>query len=417
MGWAEELPLMGQRAMASARLLSQASEAEKNGALQMMSRILLEHSERIIKANRLDLETGRRDGLTAALIDRLTLSEARVTAMAEGLNDVAGLRDPIGDTVKSWVNGDGLQISQLRVPLGVVGVIYEARPNVTSDAAALCLKAGNSVILRGGRDAYHSNRAIAAALSEALERTSLPRDAVQLLDAPQREASIALMQLNQLDVLIPRGGRGLKKSVEENARVPYIMTGMGNCHLFIDESADVAKARDIVVNAKCQRPGVCNAAETLLVHRGAAAALLPGLLAVLDAGGVELRADEEVRALFPGAAVATDDDWETEYLDMILAVKVVSSIDEAIEHINKYGTGHSEAIVTESWTNARRFQRQVDAAAVYVNASTRFTDGSVFGFGAEIGISTQKLHVRGPIGLEHLTSFKYVISGDGQIRR
>lgn len=417
MNWIDELPLMGQNAKKAAKLLARAGTEEKNRALHKVAEALRAGSEMIVGANRLDLEAGMESGLSKALMDRLTLNAARVEAMAEGVEEVAALPDPVNNTVKSWTNADGLQISQVRVPLGVIGMIYEARPNVASDVAALCIKSGNSVILRGGKEAFHSNRAVAKVISEALGKTSLPDCSVQLLDSPEREASIALMRLSDLDVLIPRGGSGLKKSVSQNARVPYIMTGMGNCHIFIDESADLEKTRRIAINAKCQRPGVCNAMETLLVHKNIAGALLPELLAELSANGVEIRGDEHVRKLFPSALAAVKADWDTEYLDLVLAVKTVADVDEAIEHISEYSTRHSDAIVTESWTNARKFQRLVDSSSVYVNASTRFTDGSVFGFGAEIGISTQKLHVRGPIGLEHMTSFKYVISGDGQVRK
>lgn len=417
MNWTDELPQMGQKAKNAARILAQAQTAEKNDALCAIASSLREYSEEIIAANRLDLEAGKASHLPNALMDRLMLDANRIEAMARGVDEVAALPDPVGETPKSWTNADGLHISQVRVPLGVIGMIYEARPNVTSDAAALCLKSGNAVILRGGKEAIYSNRAISKVFTRALSQTTLPAEAAQLLDTPDREASIALMQLQALDVLIPRGGLSLKRSVSENARVPYIMTGMGNCHAFIDESADMEKAKRIVINAKCQRPGVCNAVETLLVHRNAAAALLPELLPQLAARGVEIRGDEQVRMLFPGALQVTEEDWGMEYLDLILAVKIVAGLDEAIDHIAKYSTGHSEAIVTESWTNARKFQALIDSSAVYVNASTRFTDGSVFGFGSEIGISTQKLHVRGPMGLEHLTSFKYIVSGDGQIRK
>lgn len=417
MDWTKELPLMGQNAKKAAKLLAQTETEEKNRALHMMADALRAASGAITKANRLDLEAGMANSLSKALMDRLTLDAGRIESMARGVEEVAALPDPIGGTVKSWTNADGLQISQVRVPLGVIGMIYEARPNVAGDVAALCVKSGNAVILRGGKEASHSNRAVAKVIAEALGQSSLPNCAVQLLDTPEREASIALMQLGDLDVLIPRGGLSLKKSVSQNARVPYIMTGMGNCHIFIDESADIEKAKRIAINAKCQRPGVCNAMETLLVHKNIAGAILPELLAELSARGVELRGGDTVRGIFPGAAAAAEADWDTEYLDLVLAVKTVADIDEAIEHIDQHSTRHSDAIVTESWTNARKFQRLVDSSSVYVNASTRFTDGSVFGFGAEIGISTQKLHVRGPIGLEHLTSFKYVISGDGQIRK
>lgn len=416
MNWMEELPLMGKKAGLAARALALAGTEEKNDALYLLAEALRSNSAVILGANALDLQAARANGLPSATLDRLTFNEARIEAAARGLEDVAELPDPVGEMPKSWTNADGLQISQVRVPLGVIGMIYEARPNVTIDAAGLCIKSGNAVILRGGREALLSNRAIAGVLSDALVRTSLPKDALQLLDTPDRKASIAMMQLRDLDVLIPRGGVSLKKSVMEHARVPYIMTGMGNCHIFIDESADQEKAQRIVVNAKCQRPGVCNAVETLLVHKGVAGAFLPRCLAELEARGVEIRGDEYVRALFQNAIMATREDWEGEYCDLILAVKTVEDVDDAISHINEYSTQHSESIVTESWSNARKFQRYVDSAVVYVNASTRFTDGSVFGFGAEIGISTQKLHVRGPIGLEHLTSGKYVVSGEGQIR-
>lgn len=417
MDWRKELPLMGQKARKAARTMAGAGTDEKNGALLHMADALRENAADILTANAADLLAAQEAGLSGALVDRLTLTKSRVQSMAKGLEDAAALNDPVGKTLKRWTNSDGLKISQRRVPLGVIAVIYEARPNVTSDAAGLCLKSGNSVILRGGKEALHSNRAIAGVLRGALGQTQLPAEAVQLLDTPDREASISLMQLGDIDVLIPRGGKSLKSTVAEQARVPYIMTGMGNCHIFIDESADPEKAQKIVINAKCQRPGVCNAVETLLVHKNAVAETLPAILRQLDASGVEIRGDETVRALFPKAKAATDEDWSEEYCDLILAVKTVSCLDDAVEHINRYGTMHSEAIITENLTNAREFQRRVDSAAVYVNASTRFTDGSVFGFGAEIGISTQKLHARGPIGLEHLTSFKYLISGDGQVRR
>lgn len=416
MDWRKELPLMGQMARKAARAMAEAGTSEKNDALLCMAAALRENTADILTANAADLLAAQEAGLSDSLVDRLTLTDTRVESMAKGLEDAAALNDPVGKTLKRWTNSDGLKISQRSVPLGVIAVIYEARPNVTSDAAGLCLKSGNSVILRGGKEARHSNRAIAEVLRRALGQTQLPAEAVQLLDTPDREASISLMQLADIDVLIPRGGKSLKRTVVEQARVPYIMTGMGNCHIFIDESADPEKALEIVINAKCQRPGVCNAVETLLVHRNRAAALLPAILRQLDARGVEIRGDETARALFPKAKAASDEDWSEEYCDLILAVKTVNCLDDAIDHINRYGTMHSESIITENQANAREFQRRVDSAAVYVNASTRFTDGSVFGFGAEIGISTQKLHARGPIGLEHLTSFKYLISGEGQVR-
>jgi glutamate-5-semialdehyde dehydrogenase len=381
-----------------------------------MAEALRENSVRIIELNAADLEDGRKNGLSAAMMDRLTLNPARIEGMARGLLDVAALPDPIGDITRTWTTAAGIQISSVRVPLGVIGMIYEARPNVTSDAAGLCLKSGNAVILRGGSEAYHSNTAISDVLSRAVADSGLPGGAIQMLATREREASVALMQLHDIDVLIPRGGLGLKKTVMENARVPYIMTGMGNCHVFIDDSADHEKARRIVINAKCQRPGVCNAIETLLVHRGLSGEFLASLLSELAGLGVEIRGDEGTRALRPDAKTAAEEDWYAEYDDLILAVKVVSDMGEAIDHIQKYGTHHSDCIVTENYTNARKFQAEVDSAAVYVNASTRFTDGGEFGFGAEIGISTQKIHARGPMGLEQMTSIKYLINGDGQIR-
>jgi glutamate-5-semialdehyde dehydrogenase len=318
--------------------------------------------------------------------------------------------------LKTWRAGSGVTISKVSVPLGVIAVIYESRPNVTADASGLCLKSGNAVILRGGKEAYRSNVVIAETLRGALEETGFPADAVQMLATTDREASIALMRLRDIDVLIPRGGAALKRSVEENARVPYIMTAMGNCHVFIDESADLANARNITINAKCQRPGVCNAIETLLVHRNLSDEFISSLLGELISLGVRIRGDERIRSLCAEAAEATDDDWYEEYLDLILAVKTVGNVEEAIAHIEKYGTRHSDCIVTENYTNALKFQSSVDSAAVYVNASTRFTDGGEFGFGAEMGISTQKLHARGPIGPEQLTAEKYIVNGTGQIR-
>lgn len=416
MVWKEELAIMGGRAKKAAGILATAPTSRKNEALRKMADNLRQNKSTIVRANAEDLEHGRSAGLSEALLDRLALTDARIESMAKGLEDIADFRDPIGAVCDMWTTQSELRIRRVRVPLGVVGIIYEARPNVTADAAGLCLKSGNAAILRGGKEARKSNAAIADILREAIRESGLPQDVLQMLGHTEREAQIALMQLQDIDVLIPRGGVNLKKSVQEHARVPYIMTGMGNCHIFIDESADPAKAEAIAINAKCQRPGVCNAMETLLVHRHIASALLPGLLFKLAALDVEIRGDEAVRALFPQATEATEEDWATEYCGLILAVRVVRDIDEAMEHIRRYSTQHSEAIVTESYANARTFQNCVDASAVYVNASTRFTDGSEFGFGAEIGISTQKLHARGPMGLEQLTSTKYVIDGTGQIR-
>ncbi len=401
----------------AARRLRNTSTLEKNAALLAMADALEAQSDRILAANREDVEAAKAKGISKALIDRLTLNQERLTAAAEGLREVAALPDPVGVTVSMGRRPNGMEVGRVRVPLGVVAIIYEARPNVTVDAAGLCLKAGNAVILRGGSDAFRSNKAIVEAMESALRATSLPEKSIQMVEDTSRASAEELMRLTGLvDVLIPRGGRGLIQSVMENATVPVIETGEGNCHIFVDEDADLKQALDIVVNAKCQRPGVCNAVETLLVHRAAAGEFLPKAAEELKARGVVLRGCAESRALVPWLEAAGEDDWETEYLDLILAIKIVGSLDEAVEHIERYGTGHSEAILTSSYRNARRFLEAVDAAAVYVNASTRFTDGQQFGLGAEIGISTQKLHARGPMGLEELTSTKYVIYGSGQVR-
>ena len=412
----QELVGMGERARAAARVLSTARTEDKNGALRTMAAAIREDSAAILGENAKDLEDGNAAGLSAATLDRLALDEARIEGMASGLEEIAALRDPIGEVTGMWTVEQGLRIGRVRVPLGVVGIIYEARPNVTADAAGLCLKSGNAVILRGGREALRSNAAIARSLRSAAADAKMPEGTVQLVSDPGHEASLALMQLQALDVLIPRGGRGLKKAVTENARVPYIMTGDGNCHTFVDASADPDMALSIAINAKTQRSAVCNAMETLLIHRDVAKEFVPAVMEALAARGVELRGDEAVRALYPQAKPATEEDWATEYHDRILAVRIVDGIEEAMDHIHRYGTKHSEAIVTESYANAQRFLSGVDAAAVYVNASTRFTDGGVFGFGAEMGISTQKLHARGPMGVEQLTSTKFVVYGSGQIR-
>lgn len=416
MSWKDELEAMGRRAADAARRMATTPTEVKDAALRAMASALRKNATQIMEQNRLDLEDGRAAGLTNALLDRLALNESRVEGMATGLEEIAAFRDPVGEVSGMWNGDKGIRIGRVRVPLGVIGIIYEARPNVTADAAGLCLKSGNAVILRGGKEALRSNVIIAQILSEAALASGIPEGAVQLLTTPDREASIALMQLRYLDVLIPRGGLGLKKSIMENARVPYIMTGVGNCHTFVDASADMEKAVKIVVDAKCQRPGVCNAMETLLIHRDIAPGFIPVGLKALADRGVEIRGDATVCSLFPAARPATDEDWETEFYDLILAVRVVDSMEAAMEHIWHHGTQHSEAIVTENYTNAQAFLAGVDAAAVYVNASTRFTDGGVFGFGAEMGISTQKLHARGPMGVEQLTSTKFVIYGNGQTR-
>src|SRR5579871_3859992 len=406
-----------RRAKAAARRLATLGADVKNAALEAMAAALTECGAAILEANAADLEAGRERGLSEALLDRLMLNEKRLRAMAEGLQQVAALPDPIGQVIAGGRRPNGLEIQRVRVPLGVVGVIYESRPNVTADAAGLCLKSGNAVILRGGSEAIRSNTALARLLATAAGRAGLPPDSLQLIETTDREAALALMQAEGwVDVLLPRGGEALKKSVLENATVPVLASLGGNCHTYVDSRADLAMATEIAFNAKVSRPSVCNAMETLLVHAEVADALLPGLGARLAEAGVELRGCERTCARLPQATPATEADWETEYLALILAVRVVDSLDEALDHIARYGTGHSEAIVTEDYRAAERFLREVDAACVYVNASTRFTDGYEFGQGAEVGISTQKLHARGPIGLTELTTYKTLVRGNGQTR-
>jgi glutamate-5-semialdehyde dehydrogenase len=413
----EEVRTMAERAQVAARRIANSSSSERNAALNAMAEALVSEEATILQANSEDVEAARKKGTSAALLDRLALNKARVAAMAEGLRQIAALPDPLGEVLEGWRRPNGLEIQRVRTPLGVVGIIYEARPNVTADAAGLCIKSGNACLLRGGSEALASNAAIADALSGALVQAGLPADGVQLVRSADREAARALMRMNGLvDVLIPRGGEGLIRSVVENATVPVIETGTGNCHTYVDGSADLEMAAEIAYNAKCSRPSVCNAMETLLVHEVIAEDFLPPLAERLRAAGVELRGCERTQQILPGIIAATEEDWATEYLALILAVKVVSGLDEAIAHINRYGTRHSEAIVTEDYSAAQRFVREVDAACVYVNASTRFTDGFEFGFGAEVGISNQKLHARGPMGLRELTTYKYVIRGDGQVR-
>lgn len=408
---------LGTQAKASTKFLAHASTKEKNEALNKMAQSLLDHKEQILEANQQDTAAAADNGIADTMLDRLTLTDERITAMAEGLRDIALLSDPIGLVKHMWTNEAGLRIGQQTVPLGVIGIIYESRPNVTSDAAGLCFKSGNVVILRGGKEAFHSNKAIVEVLQKGLESTSFPKEVIQLVEDTSRETAREMMQLNRyLDVLIPRGGANLIKTVVENATVPVIETGTGNCHVYIDQSAELEMAKDIIVNAKTSRPSVCNAAETLLIHESVAEDFLPVIEKALAEWNVELRADEAAQAILTQSVPATEEDWETEFLDYILAVKVVSSIDEAIDHINHYSTGHSEAIVTSDYSASQRFHKEVDSAAVYINASTRFTDGFEFGFGAEIGISTQKLHARGPMGLPELTSTKYIVFGEGQIR-
>lgn len=414
-----KLQEMGQKAKAAARVLANAG-AKKDAALSSIADGLVANVERIIHANKIDLEQARAGGMSESMLDRLTLSEARVKDMAEGARQVQAQTDPIGRILSGEVRPNGMKIEKVAVPLGVIGMIYEARPNVTADAAVLCLKAGNAVILRGGKEAIHSNTAIAEVMRDAVESAGLPRDSIQLIEDTSRDSAVELMSLTEyLDVLIPRGGAGLIRSVKENSRVPVIETGVGNCHVYVDDSADLEMAAKIIFNSKTSRPSVCNAAETLLVHSAVAEQFLPIAKKMLDEKKVQLRADERaLRNLETCDTVipAVEEDWATEFSDYILAVRVVDSLDEAIEHISKYSSGHSEAIVTNNYQHAREFTARVDAAAVYVNVSTRFTDGGQFGLGAEIGISTQKLHARGPMGMNELTSQKYIITGDGQIR-
>lgn len=391
--------------------------SDKERALEAMAIALEKNIDCIIEANKLDLKIAKENGRGAAFLDRLTLNESRIKNMAEGLRGVKALPDPIGETVSMWRRPNGLEIGQKRVPLGVVGIIYESRPNVTADAIGLCIKTGNAVVLRGSSEAINSNAAIVDIMAKAAYESGIPEGAIVLIKDTSRESVKQMMRLNGLiDVLIPRGGAGLIKTVIEEASVPVIETGVGNCHIYVDGEADLDMALDIVINAKTQRPGVCNAVETLLVNQKIAEVFLPVVVDKLRAKGVEIRACQRTLDIVPDVALAQEEDWSTEFLDYIIAVKVVDEIDAAIEHINRYGTGHSEAIVTSNYFNAEKFLEMVDAAAVYVNASTRFTDGGEFGFGAELGISTQKLHARGPMGLKELTTIKYIVRGQGQIR-
>ena len=410
------LETMGKKAKEAARALAKAGP-KKTAALQAAARALLARQEELLAANRADVEAGEAAGMRDSLLDRLRLTESRIAGMAQALREVAEAPDPVGRVLSGEVRPNGLQIQKVTVPLGVIGIIYEARPNVTSDAAGLCLKAGNAVILRGGKEAFRSNLAVTQVLRDALEESGLPADCVQLVEDTSRQSAQELMGLTgYLDVLIPRGGAGLIRAVKENSRVPVIETGVGNCHAYVDAAADLDMAADIVYNAKCSRPSVCNAIETLLVHEKIAGEALPRIKSRLDEKQVELRGCEKTRAILPGIAAAAEEDWATEYNDYILAVKVVGSLEEALGHIARYSSGHSEVIVTEDYSAAQRFLEEVDSAAVYVNASTRFTDGGEFGLGAEIGISTQKLHARGPMGLEQLTSTKFLVRGKGQVR-
>ncbi len=409
---------MGLAAKAAERILGVADTNTKNKALEAMADALEANADKIISANEADLANGASSGMKESLLDRLRLTSARIAGMADGIRQVAALADPIGEIIEGSVRPNGMKIQRVRVPLGVVGIIFEARPNVTSDAAALCLKSGNACILRGGKEAIHSNMAIADVLRQAVQSAGLPSDCIQLVSDTSRESANQMMRMNQyLDVLIPRGGAGLIRAVVENSTVPVIETGVGNCHVYVDSTADTEMAANIIYNAKTSRPSVCNAIETILVHKDIAEKALPVIKARLDEKKVELRGCERTRAILGDSVVpATDSDYATEFLDFILACRVVDSLDEAIEHIAKYSTGHSECIVTSDYFSAEKFTSSVDSAAVYVNCSTRFTDGGEFGLGAEIGISTQKLHARGPMGIRQLTSSKFIIQGDGQIR-
>ena len=407
-----------KKARAAAFELAKLSTETKNNALCKMANALETNADRILSANREDAEAAKAKGMKPALLDRLVLDKRKIETMARSLREVAALPDPVGAILNSWTRPNGLIIGQLRVPLGVVGVIYESRPDVTSDAAGICIKSGNAVILRGGSDAINSNITIGAILRDALTDTAVPTDAVQVISSTERSVAEEFMQMREyIDVLIPRGGADLIKTVIEKARIPVIETGTGNCHVYVEEDADLDRAILIVINAKCQRPGTCNAAEKLLVNSNIAELFLPKAIAALREQSVEVRGCEQTIKIVPDVKPATEEDWYKEYLDLIIGVKVVKNLDEAIAHINKYGTKHSEAILTSNFDKALRFMREVDAAAVYWNASTRFTDGNQFGLGAEIGISTQKLHARGPMSVQHLTTTKYCVLGSGQIRK
>ena len=414
----EYLDTLGRQAIDAKQLLQSLTTTQKNQALEQAAASLIDKQDRLLAANEKDYQKAKEAGMAEGLLDRLKLSADRIEAMAQGLRQIASLPDPIGEVMECFDRPNGLHIKKVRVPMGVVGIIYEARPNVTADAFGLCFKTGNAVILKGGRDAFYSNQAITEIIQEALEKEGISQHALQLIAHNDREVTTAFMQLKEyVDVLIPRGGAGLIRSVVENSTIPVIETGTGNCHIYVDEEADLEKAVPIILNAKTQRIGVCNACESLLVHRKIAQKILPALGRALQEKQVEIRGDQTVLDQIPGACPATEEDYGREYLDLILSVKTVDSLEEAIAHINHYNTGHSDAILTENKAHAEKFLREVDSACVYVNASTRFTDGFEFGFGAEIGISTQKLHARGAMGLRELTSYKYQIIGNGQIRQ
>lgn len=413
----EYLKHLGEKAIAAKYELQKLTTSEKNKALGAAASALTDASERILAANRKDYEIARTNGMSEGLLDRLELTSGRIANMAEGLLQIVELEDPVSEIIESFDRPNGLHIDKVRVPMGVVGIIYEARPNVTVDAFGLCFKTGNAVILKGGKDAFYSNKAITEVIREALLSINITADAIQLIEDNDRAVTTAFMKMKQyVDVLIPRGGAGLIRAVVENSTVPVIETGTGNCHIYVDAEADLNKAVPIIINAKTQRIGVCNACESLLIHEEIAGELLPVLGNALRAKNVEMRGDKKVQELIPDVIEAAEEDYGTEYLDYIISMKTVSSVEEAVAHINKYNTKHSDAIITENKESAGIFLQGVDSACVYVNASTRFTDGFEFGFGAEIGISTQKLHARGPMGLRELTTYKYLIHGDGQIR-
>lgn len=412
-----ELILKGQKAKEASNILGNLSTDEKNKGLLAMADYLIKYKDFIIEANKIDLQEAMNRETAKTMLDRLALDKNRIEGMANGLRQVASLPDPVGEVISMWTRPNGLQIGQKRVAMGVIGIIYEARPNVTSDAAGLCFKAGSAVILRGGKEAIYSNKAIVKVLIEALKSVNLPENSIQLIEDTSREVATEMMRLNKyIDVLIPRGGAGLIKAVVNNATVPVIETGTGNCHIYIDEYCDFEIAKNIIINAKTSRPSVCNAVEKLLVNEKIAKDFMPFILKELRGSGVEVRGDESAIAYDKDIVLASEEEWYNEYLDYKIGVKIVKDIDEAIIHINKFSSGHSEAIVTKSYESSQKFLQRVNSAAVYVNASTRFTDGEEFGFGAEIGISTQKLHARGPMGLKELTTIKYIIYGNGQIR-
>ncbi|MFA5928754.1 MAG: glutamate-5-semialdehyde dehydrogenase [Candidatus Margulisiibacteriota bacterium] len=406
-----------KQAQAASYLLNLLTTEQKNKALQAMAEALRANQNELIRANQLDVTAAKAKGIAKPLLDRLELNDKRIKGMADGLRDISSLHDPVGEILDVWTRPNGLTIKKIRVPFGVIAIIYESRPNVTADAIGLCFKTNNAVVLRGGSDAINSNKEIVKVLKKALVDLKLPAEAIQLIESTEREAIGELLQLKQhIDLVIPRGGAGLIKMVEENSLIPVIETGTGNCHVYVDDEADFTKAIKIVLNSKVQRPSVCNAAETLLVHEQIAENFLPLVYEKMCRAGVELRACPKTLKILPDLKAATEDDWSTEYLDLIMAVKVVNNVDEAIAHIRQYGTKHTESIVTEDQKAAEKFCRETDASTVMVNASTRFTDGGEFGFGAEIGISTQKLHARGPMGLREITSYKYIVEGNGQVR-